>query len=432
MEYQQSCPKRWIWKEVNFKSKSNILVYQSIFIFRSFSLCKQMHLDSNSPFHMTLLPGECEDEDDYVHQQTDEAHSTDSPEESDEGDDYDDTSKGQSNERNDVNPHAYSSHGFRGKGPHIDFDKNVDTQPWQPIVIDLPRSYRNTDTNSSYPVYITPSTTIPTTTTQEAISEPILKRVQHEPRKLLNKSNDRTNDKRSIETPPSKDPAATPPPPPPPPTTESKLITVQLFPYRFANVFEKAERYARLTLLPLLTEQFPQFFKTTKPHDDDTLLENVEFNETEPIPSPTIYKTNRTEKSAMADKRSDSHVTNAGETYGEQRNFNSGDKLDILPPSTRKAFISEDALFSMHRIEVESSTRVEDSSRRIDDDVSEEEVIRIDLPTFRPPKSRMMPLVADQQQPRFIPLNYREEGSSQEQQTTSNVMGDIKPNDSKS
>ncbi|XP_021704096.1 uncharacterized protein LOC5564068 [Aedes aegypti] len=396
---------------------------------KSFSLCKQMHLDSNSPLHMTLLPGECEDEDDYIHQQTDEDHSTDSPEESDEGDDYDDSSKGQSNERNDVNPHAYASHGFRGKGPHIDYDKNIDNQPWQPIVIDLPRSYRNTDTNSSYPVYITPSTTNPPTTTREEISEPILKRVQHEPRKLQNKSNDRTNDKRSIETPPSKDSTATAPPPPPPPTTDNKLITVQLFPYRFANVFEKAERYARLTLLPLLTEQFPQFFRTTKPDDEETPLENVEFNETEPIPSPTMYKTNRTNKSAVVDRRSDSHVTTVSESHGEQRNFNSGDKLDILPPSTRKAYISEDALFDMHRIE-ESSTRVEDASRRNDDVDDQEETIRIDLPTFRPPKSRMIPL--DQQQSRFIPLNYKDSNQEQTTSSISNVMGDIKPNDSKS
>ncbi|XP_065076755.1 uncharacterized protein LOC135700239 [Ochlerotatus camptorhynchus] len=390
---------------------------------KSFSLCKQMHLDSNSPLHMTLMPGECEEEDDYVHQSTDDDQSTDAPEDSDEGDEYDDASKGHSNERNDVNPHAYPSHTFRGKGPHIDHDKNLDTQPWQPIVIDLPRSYRNTDTNSSYPVYITPSTTIPTTTTLEAISEPILKRGQHEARKLKNKSNDRSSDKRSIETPPSKESSA--PPPLPISTVESKMITVQLFPYRFANVFEKAERYARLTLLPLLTEQFPQFFKTKSNDDETSELEYVEFNQTEPI--PTIYKTNKTDKPIAIDRRSDSLVAAASESFGEQRNFNGGDKIDVLPPSTRKAFISEDALFQMHRIEETSGA--EDSSSV--DDETREDIIRIDLPTFKPHKSKMMTL-AEPQQSRFIPLNYKEENGEGLMTSTSNVMGDIKPNDSKS
>lgn len=45
--------------------------------------------------------------------------------------------------------------------------------------------------------------------------------------------------------------------------TDSKSIMVQLFPYRIASMFEKAERYARQTILPYLTEQFPTFFKTT-------------------------------------------------------------------------------------------------------------------------------------------------------------------------
>lgn len=382
-----------------------------------------MHLDSNSPLHMTLMPGECEEEDDYVHQSTDDDQSTDAPEDSEEGDEYDDTSKGQSNERNDVNPHIYPLNSFRGKGPHIDHEKTLDMQPWQPIVIDLPRSYRNTDVNSSYPVYITPSTTIPTTTTLEAISEPILKRGQHEARKLKNKSNDRSSDKRSIETPPSKDSAA--PPPIPLPTTESKMITVQLFPYRFANVFEKAEKYARLTLLPLLTEQFPQFFKTKSNDDETSELENVEFNQTEPV--PTIYKTNKTDKPISIDRRSDSLVAAASEAFGEQRNFNGGDKIDVLPPSTRKAFISEDALFQMHRIEETSGA--EDSSNV--DDETREDIIRIDLPTFKPHKSKMMSL-ADPQQSRFIPLNYKEENGERLTTSTSNVMGDTKPNDSKS
>lgn len=42
---------------------------------------------------------------------------------------------------------------------------------------------------------------------------------------------------------------------------DNKIVTVQLFPYRLGSVFEKAERYARLTLFPLMSEQFSNIFK---------------------------------------------------------------------------------------------------------------------------------------------------------------------------
>lgn len=53
-------------------------------------------------------------------------------------------------------------------------------------------------------------------------------------------------------------------------TTDTKSIMVQLFPYRIASMFEKAERYARQTILPYLTEQFPTFFKTTADYYDES------------------------------------------------------------------------------------------------------------------------------------------------------------------
>ncbi|XP_053688797.1 uncharacterized protein LOC128738017 [Sabethes cyaneus] len=388
---------------------------------KSFSLCKQMHLDSNNPIHLTLLPGECESEDDYVHSTTNDNHSTDSPADTGEAD-IEDNSKAQSNERNDVDPPPHPSHlphDFRGKGTH-DKEKNIDTQPWQPIVIDLPRSYRNIDVNTSYPIYVTPtaltsvSTTLPPNNSQSNISEPVLKRGQQEPRKLQNKTKDRSSDKRSIETPSSKDTTDLP--------SESKLITVQLFPYRFANVFEKAERYARLTLLPLLTEQFTQFFKP-KPEDEELSdLENIEFNQTEPV--PTIYKSNKTERSMALSRRVDYGYSSASNPLGEHRNFKE-DRTESVSPSTRKAYISEDVLFQMHRIEQTS-----ESVNTPDTSTGSESPIRIDLPTFRPPKSKMIPLV-EQPQTRFIPLNYN--GNTMvATRSKSNVMGDTKPNDSNS
>lgn len=43
-------------------------------------------------------------------------------------------------------------------------------------------------------------------------------------------------------------------------SNESKFVTVQLFQYRLGDVFERAEKYARNTLFPLLSEQISNIF----------------------------------------------------------------------------------------------------------------------------------------------------------------------------
>ncbi|XP_058442646.1 uncharacterized protein LOC131425086 isoform X2 [Malaya genurostris] len=386
---------------------------------KSFSICKKMHLESNTPLYLTLLPGECETDDDYFHSSGDDDERN--PEDSSENDDNGDDLKEQSNERNDVDPPSHTHNNYRSKGT-IDHEKNTDYQPWQPIVIDLPRNYRNTVTNSSYPIYVTPTMTVtttspPVTTDKNVISEPVLKRVQHKPRKLHNKTNDRTNDKRSIDTPSKKGSTTVSPP-------ENKMITVQLFPYRFANVFEKAERYARLTLLPLLTEQFPQLFKSKTGDGEIIDLDNIEFNQTEPV--PTIYKTNKTDRSISTNRRLDYESSTAISSLDEQRSMKEDDTSNIFPSSTRKAFISEDVLFRMHQLEETSGTA--DSTETIRD--AQNNPIKIDLPTFRPPK--MMPLDVLRSQTRFIPLNYNEGEDRDETTSKSKMLGDTKPNDSRS
>ena len=52
---------------------------------------------------------------------------------------------------------------------------------------------------------------------------------------------------------------------------ESRLVTVQLFPFRLGELLERAERYARQTLLPLITVQAPRLlgFGVTTENDDD-------------------------------------------------------------------------------------------------------------------------------------------------------------------
>lgn len=50
---------------------------------------------------------------------------------------------------------------------------------------------------------------------------------------------------------------------------DNKFVTVQLFQYRLGDVFEKAEKYARFTLFPLLTEQISNIFNFDASEKDD-------------------------------------------------------------------------------------------------------------------------------------------------------------------
>lgn len=42
---------------------------------------------------------------------------------------------------------------------------------------------------------------------------------------------------------------------------ENSVFTIQLFPFRLGELIERAERYARETLLPLISEQAPRIFR---------------------------------------------------------------------------------------------------------------------------------------------------------------------------
>lgn len=51
-------------------------------------------------------------------------------------------------------------------------------------------------------------------------------------------------------------------------SVEDKFVTVQLFQYRLGDVFEKAEKYARFTLFPLLSEQISNIFNFDQSEKD--------------------------------------------------------------------------------------------------------------------------------------------------------------------
>lgn len=158
--------------------------------------------------------------------------------------------------------------------------------------------------------------------------------------------------------------------------TDSKSIMVQLFPYRIASMFEKAERYARQTILPYLTEQFPTFFKT----------------------SADIYDESENDTNIIEDSRS------VVGTYDVEK----PQKRAFRSTSVRNIDKVENYLKSYKNL---SGIReiFHEKIDKIDRNNSSEDLRKIDLPTYKPTKKVKtirpkiyIPLVRE---PEIVPSN---------------------------
>lgn len=135
---------------------------------------------------------------------------------------------------------------------------------------------------------------------------------------------------------------------------DSKIVTVQLFPYRLGSVFEKAERYARLTLFPLMSEQFSNIFKF------DSISEQAAFKKDD---KPIVLKTN-------------DNPDDDDDDEGTQRNFHMKENFkfidDPLQPPIQKLLLNGNKLYANQEVK-KTSTDVLAYN------------IKIDLPTYPPP-----------------------------------------------
>uniref|UniRef100_A0A1B0ALW8 Lipase domain-containing protein n=1 Tax=Glossina palpalis gambiensis TaxID=67801 RepID=A0A1B0ALW8_9MUSC len=163
-------------------------------------------------------------------------------------------------------------------------------------------------------------------------------------------------------------------------------ITVQLFPLRLGELLEKAERYAKEKLLPLISVQAPKLFgfNFNKNDDEDYLKSNNRKARYIPRFEEQTFKKNSSDMSAdKRMKKSESALTVA---TAEQKNI-------------FKLTRERDTKFLQHRKESEPAG---DSSNKITyytsavstvlpylkDDDPEYQPIYIELPTYRPPKSK--------------------------------------------
>lgn len=125
---------------------------------------------------------------------------------------------------------------------------------------------------------------------------------------------------------------------------DDKLVTVQLFQYRLGDVFEKAEKYARNTLFPLLSEQFSNIFS----------FETTEKDVTTSTDTPVIIKSKTLRK------------------------FDRMDEVDVRSLQQTMGIKVQNDIKPIEKIYNNYEVRKEETEEAND------EKVRIDLPTYRP------------------------------------------------
>lgn len=137
-----------------------------------------------------------------------------------------------------------------------------------------------------------------------------------------------------------------------------KLITVQLFPAKLADVFERAEKYARFTLFPLISDTFMNFFNGRSNTGNSTNIER-----------PIIL-----------------------ERVSKDRNYKTSEEIDDKIIQSFK-FLQK----STNSLE-EVPKPIEKVIRKNSSDITDLS-IHIDLPTYAPETQQQ------QDKPKFIPIS---------------------------
>lgn len=150
---------------------------------------------------------------------------------------------------------------------------------------------------------------------------------------------------------------------------EEKFVTVQLFPYRLGDIFERAEKYARSTLFPLLSEQISNIFsvetKTEKASSKNNAITIVSKS-----PSKSTRKFEEENNDLVMS--ASSYVTNEEMTMNNNNNLNTVQTLQKLD----KSQLGDNNLRPPIQLL---------NNRKPEDDKIEKESVKIDLPTYKPP-----------------------------------------------
>lgn len=190
---------------------------------------------------------------------------------------------------------------------------------------------------------------------------------------------------------------------------ENTFFTIQLLPFKLGDLFERAERYARETLLPLISEQAPRFFgfgvgdsksdrspkyfpplgEISEETNDDTVVSERKLDLPPTLTNSTLVELddeiikNGAELSDNNDGKAESNSTQiveletAESQVGESRS--SKNILSLLRTDrSRKLIPVTKAVQSAERRNYYTGF----SDGNIDEDLR---IVHIDLPTYKPP-----------------------------------------------
>lgn len=412
----------WLSKGLPHWTVNKIIITDSYG--KSYSMCKNyMLLESGTPVYIKLQPGVCQDSDKNdinfgaykSGDQNNEQETTTSSYTDDNGSSGDDVDKLRE-KKNVIN--LGTNYKITQNKTYI-YPEKSSQLPWQPVLengnsldrnsMESSRSF-NSDTpgeifepvlkdrqkqakpeiGRSFDTHINEKTN---GFGEQEIMEPILKATTARSRKMKNLSIDRNMSAKS---------------------RENSYFNVQLFPFRLGELFERAERYARETLLPLISEQAPRFFGFGTERDEpsdrkpkyipiiEAINNDTNFSSTVPVSQrrmdlpPTLNRT-----VFIVDNPDDemNEFTNENQTEGatekteeEQENIipearSSKNILSLLrvreKRTTAAPFIVRQP--KEHNIRRSYSSRdyyTNPDAVYNDDDLK---VVRINLPTFKPP-----------------------------------------------
>lgn len=217
-------------------------------------------------------------------------------------------------------------------------------------------------------------------------------------------------------------------------TRENSYFNVQLLPFRLGELFERAEKYARETLLPLISEQAPRFFGFGAERDEpnerkpkyipkigelrnETAVSERRVIDLPPALNKTIFVvdntpdesdsefeeiTNHTESAALRAEETPDAVRHARESKNILSLLRVREKRTTAAPPASPFIGVQQTLLAVMKQGRSLSTRssAPSISRRsyytnpdaikYDDDLK---VVRIDLPTYKPP-TKSLPLTS--------------------------------------
>lgn len=387
---------------------------------KSYSMCKNyMLLESGLPVRITLQPGICyvTDENDITYNPFDEETATDKLDNVKTSSQYRYTTVSPFSNGDDVDKLREKKNvinlgtSFKiTQNKTYSFMEKTENLPWQPILDSVNSVERNSiESSRSFPsnnhaeifepilkdrqkqietgrsIQVNSNGDRAPVYTEEEIMEPVLRSTTTKNRKtkqfLLENSTMRPRD--------------------------NSFFTVQLLPFRLGELFERAEKYARETLLPLISEQAPRFFGFGIGRDESyerkpkyiPSFAKLMRNETAvslrkldlpPILNKTVFvidnpseqitdKVNATDSRAFADRSFSISEDDRPVDYGR------GNKNILSLLRSKDAPVAESATSEGRALSaagVSNPYYTNPDAIKTDDNLK---VVRIELPTYKPP-----------------------------------------------